>query len=204
MDDKLKIIVTATTRAIDKLPFEERTWENVISTLSQNPLLEPLDDGIARADKLIKDYGSNAFKDGSPDQAIVREVQSWFTGLVADEDVLRSIKIDINVLGMIVACTGAEIDSFESFFAKDKHHEQTVVDIGVLRYPDIEHPYFKVYSITLTAWSDCSRILFWESDKNGITGKYNVRRYVPRESVIRELKDETKKKVIQEAKDLFA
>ncbi|KAF9271880.1 hypothetical protein BGZ68_002941, partial [Mortierella alpina] len=65
-------------------------------------------------------------------------------------------------------------------------------------------PYFKLYRIKLTAWSDCRRVLFVQNDKNGITGQYNVRRYGPRESVIRELKAETIKKAVQEAEDLFA
>ncbi len=74
-------------------------------------------------------------------------------------------KIDIKVLADIVATTGAAIDSFETFFAKNEHHEKTVVDIGVLRYPDIDQlrfisilpvllgiiffsrPFFKVYRI---------------------------------------------------------
>lgn len=48
------------------------------------------------------------------------------------------IQIDINILADIVATTGATIDSFITFFAKKEHHEKTIVDIGVLRYPDIE------------------------------------------------------------------
>lgn len=64
---------------------------------------------------------------------------------IEDEDVLESTKIDINVLGRIVAQTGATVDSFEAFFAKSEHHEQTIIDIGVLRFPDIDHPFFKVY-----------------------------------------------------------
>lgn len=63
---------------------------------------------------------------------------------MSDPDVLNSTKIDINVLANIVAQTGAAVDSFESFFAKEEHQEQTLVDIGVLRFPDIDHPYFKV------------------------------------------------------------
>ena len=57
---------------------------------------------------------------------------------------IKSTKIDIDVLAQIVAQTGATVDSFETFFAKDEHHEQTLVDIGVLRFPDIDHPFFKV------------------------------------------------------------
>ncbi|KAF9189338.1 hypothetical protein BGZ49_003822 [Haplosporangium sp. Z 27] len=205
MDDKLKIMIAGTTREIEKLSIDQRTWENVTSIMAQNALVEPLDDGIARSDKLIKDYGSSAFKlDGSSDNNIVREVHTWFTNLIADEDVLTSTKIDIDVLGNIVGWTGATVENFETVFAKNEYHEQTLVDIGVLRYPDIEHPYFKMYRIKLTAWSDCRRVLFVQSDKNGIMGEYNVRRYRPRDSIISELKEETRKKAIQEVESLFA
>lgn len=44
----------------------------------------------------------------------------------------------------IVAQTGATVDSFETFWAKHESHEQTMLDIGVLRFPDIQNPYFKV------------------------------------------------------------
>jgi len=108
------------------------------------------------------------------------------------------------VLADIVSTTGATIDSFESFFAKNEHHEKNVVDIGVLRYPDIDNPFFKVYRIQLSAWSDTRRILFHGEDANGITGQYNVRLFKPRDSVIAGIKEETRKKAINEADNMFA
>jgi hypothetical protein len=44
----------------------------------------------------------------------------------------------------IVAQTGAIIDSLQTAWSKDEAHEQTLLDIGVLRFPDPQHPYFKV------------------------------------------------------------
>jgi len=207
MDDELKIIIAGTNRELEKVPALDRTWDKVISVFMQNPLIEPMDTptaNIARADKLIKN-DSNVFKvDREHDDGIVREVLAWFTQLIGDEDVLNSTKIDIKVLADIVATTGAAIDSFETFFAKNEHHEKTVVDIGVLRYPDIDNPFFKVYRIQLTAWSDTRRILFFGKDANGITGQYNLRLFKPRDSVIAGMKDTTKQKAIQEADDMFA
>lgn len=57
---------------------------------------------------------------------------------------MQSTKIDVDVLAKIVAQTGATVDSFEAFFAKHEYHEKTLVDIGVLRFPDIDNPFFKV------------------------------------------------------------
>ncbi|KDR77777.1 hypothetical protein GALMADRAFT_65750, partial [Galerina marginata CBS 339.88] len=68
----------------------------------------------------------------------------------------------------IVAQTGATVDSFESFFAKTEKHEKTIVDIGVLRFPDQDHPYFQVYRIKIHAWSESERVFFVQEDSNGI------------------------------------
>lgn len=107
------------------------------------------------------------------------------------------------MLAKIVGATGAAVDSFESFFGRSEYHERTMLEIGVLRYPDIDNPFFKVYRIKLVAWSDCTRVLMVQKDKNGITGDFSMRRYKPRESVISGLKKETKVKAIEEAEDLF-
>lgn len=47
-------------------------------------------------------------------------------------------------MARIVAQSGATIDSFETFWVKTETHEQTMIDIGVLRFPDPDQPYFKV------------------------------------------------------------
>lgn len=75
MDDELKIMISGALRALGKIAPAERTWEKVMSTMMQNALLEPMQEGkVDRVDRLIK-AGTNAFKfDGSPDEAIVKEV----------------------------------------------------------------------------------------------------------------------------------
>ena len=47
-------------------------------------------------------------------------------------------------MARIVARTGATVDSFEGFFVKNESHSTDLVDIGVLRFPDPEHPYLQV------------------------------------------------------------
>ncbi|KAJ7915222.1 hypothetical protein B0H13DRAFT_2324595 [Mycena leptocephala] len=119
-------------------------------------------------------------------------------------NVLKSTAIDIKVMAHIVAQTGATIDSFPALIYKNEYHEKTMVDIGVLRFPDIDHPHFKLYHIRLVAWSDSRRILFVQKDVNGITGEFNSRIFRPRASVIQGLTEDIKKKAIKEAEDLFA
>lgn len=67
-----------------------------------------------------------------------------FVNLINDIEVLNATHIDIKVLANIVAKTGATVDNIETFFVKTEYVEQNLVDIGVLRFPDVNHPHFQV------------------------------------------------------------
>lgn len=101
---------------------------------------------------------------------------------------MRSTKIDINVLANIVAQTSVTVDAFVTIFCKEKL-EKTMVDICVLRFPDIDNPYFKVsllhcirliwlrcirgeqvYRIKVVAWSQSKRVLMVQDEQSGLTG----------------------------------
>ncbi|KAI0039878.1 hypothetical protein FA95DRAFT_969147 [Auriscalpium vulgare] len=208
MDDKLKVLIAGMMRELAKLKLVTNlSWEQVVSVCMQDPLMEPFDEPISKKDNFTKE-GKHAFKfDGSPDPAIVQEVSAWFKKLINDDDVLKSTTINdenIEFMGRIVAQTGATIDDFLSFFHKDERHEQTMVDIGVLRFPEIQRPFFQVYRIKLVAFSSSERTLAWQSDHNGITGEYNSRKFKPREYIIKDLLPEVKAKAMKEANDVFA
>jgi hypothetical protein len=71
-------------------------------------------------------------------------VFEWFNNLINDEDILRTTAIDIEAMAAIVAKTGAVLNSFRSAMSSKKEIRKTVVDIGVLRYPEPGQPYFNV------------------------------------------------------------
>ena len=77
----------------------------------------------------------------------MREVEEWFREkLVTDHDVLKDTQIGIHEIAKIVASTGAYISDFGAFFHKHTVQRKTLLDIGILRFPDIDHPFFKVTS----------------------------------------------------------
>eukprot|EP01023_Acetabularia_acetabulum_P032647 TRINITY_DN304_c0_g1_i7.p1 TRINITY_DN304_c0_g1~~TRINITY_DN304_c0_g1_i7.p1 ORF type:complete len:280 (-),score=71.86 TRINITY_DN304_c0_g1_i7:618-1457(-) len=204
MDDELKVMIAGVTRAIAKLDPNSRSWDNVISLLNQNSLIQQVADSeITRSDKLIKD-GTNYFKfDGSADLDTVREVETWFTNFVNDADILDSTGIDIDVLAKIVAATGVAVDGLSSVFYDQAYEERNVLEIGVLRYPDIDHPYFKVYRLKLVAWAESKRYVFVQEDSNGITGDLRVVKYEPRPSVMEQLSEKVTGQAVAEAEELF-
>ncbi|KAJ7915218.1 hypothetical protein B0H13DRAFT_2324591 [Mycena leptocephala] len=81
-----------------------------------------------------------------------------------------------------------------------------MVDIGVIRFPDIYHPHFAransrfLIGTLSSSGSESRRILSVQTDANGITGQFNSRIFRPRSS----LNEAAKKEAIMEAEDLFA
>lgn len=78
-------MIAGTVIGLSKL--KNKSWDNVVGTLSQNPLLESIDGTtIRRDDKFVKEDTSLLEFDGSPDAPIVREVETWFHKLIAGEE----------------------------------------------------------------------------------------------------------------------
>ena len=201
LDVKLKAMIAETVKAINSL--SNKSWENIVSCMKQNPVLQ-LQKSISNSDDLTK-KGKNVFKfDGSPDDSIVREVETWFVNLLRnDSDARDASGIDIKRLGKIVAKTGATINSFQTFFSKRETHKRTVLNVGILRYPQISTPYFKLYRIKLMAWSDCSRVLFVQDDASGIEGEFECMKFGPNEKTLSEMRPSVLKAGAKEAEDIF-
>ncbi|KAI0327748.1 hypothetical protein GY45DRAFT_1327180 [Cubamyces sp. BRFM 1775] len=208
MDAALLVMITATMNELQKERSESKgplTWEAVVAAMMRNPLLEPSEDAIVREDKFIKE-GFAFFKfNGKPSKTVVDEVHAWYLRLIDnDADVQQSISLSINAMEAIVAQTGATVTSFATFFHKTEEQSQTVVEIVVLRFPDIDHPYFKIYRVKLAAWSHCSRVLAVQKDENGIRGEFASHRFHPRKSVIERLSQTVIDKAVADAKALLS
>merc|ERR1712060_236885 len=177
MDESLKIAIVASTAQLEEADKTHLEWDTVVSIMDQNPYVEPMPDTDARVqalkrtfqqnedtkyEKYTKGFGVKWFQNDGCDQMVVEKVLIWFREFIGDEDVLQATSIDINVLAKIVACQGASVENFATIFKKTQYTERTVLDIGVLRYPDFERPYFKLYRIKLKAWANCDRVLWIE------------------------------------------
>ncbi|OBZ69817.1 hypothetical protein A0H81_10529 [Grifola frondosa] len=189
LDEELKVMIAGTHRALADIPPQQRTFDKVVEICLKNAVLEMDTNPSFCVDKT--DYMTKADTDyfklaRRKDKRVVEEVHAWFTKLISDADI-----IDIGVFSEIVATTGAAVEHLEHIIKKNEKLEKSVVDVGVLRYPDIENPYFKVYRIQLKAWRDTTRILVVGKHANGITGTCNIRRFKPRQIVIDRLKPET-------------
>jgi len=204
MDEALKVIISGTLHTLARIPKDERTWGTIMEAVRQNGLFEAApEDEMTRVKSLIRE-GHHTFKfDGSPEPATVREVEAWFDELISDHEIRQATEIDINVVAKIVAQTGAAVTGILNLFTKGEYHEQTIVDIGVLRFPDPSHPFIKLYRIQLKAWSHCNRVLATQLDRNGITGDFHSHILRPHKELINKLAPETLRKAVEEAEAFF-
>jgi hypothetical protein len=77
MDSELKVILSGTIDTLKNIPAKDRTWGRILEAMQRNSLLETTqNDETTRLRSLTKER-SHTFKfDGSPDPAIVREVDN--------------------------------------------------------------------------------------------------------------------------------
>ncbi|KAF9552335.1 hypothetical protein CPC08DRAFT_647013 [Agrocybe pediades] len=204
MDDYLKVAISHTVKSINAIPAWRRDWDTIISAFHGNGTLELEAHRSIDRGHVLRKEGRNVFKfDGSPDASIVKEVQSFYSQLVNDADVLKHHALDITDVADIVAQTGATVDSFTSFFAKTERHEKVISDVGIIRFPYHNRPYFQVYRIRLSAWSESSRVLMVQDDTNGITGEYVSRFFKPRKAVIDAFEPRMRRAAIDDAETLL-
>jgi len=195
IDDELKIMISTTLRQLERTPAEELGWQKIMEICNNNGAMQKLGEPENYSSTYPKNQTSSdenwdwiSQGQSSIDRAKLNELQTWFVDLVGnDKDILDDTKIDLEVFALLMSKTGATVKSLNSLFAAKEYNERTMIDISILRFPDIEHPYFRVYRIELKAWSDCSRKFFKQKDVSAISGKFNAQKFGPRDSVMQKL-----------------
>ncbi|CAI9724229.1 Hypothetical predicted protein [Octopus vulgaris] len=206
MDNELKVMIGASKISLDRLHKEandrEVKFEEYVATLTQNPFLETAEDG-AFFNQDFQGFESFGISTGGYDRAIAEQARSWFINLVQDKDILDSSKIEIEDFVNIVSASGAAVECFATLFYKKIRVERRVVDLGVVRYPDLENPFLKMYRIKIFAFRNSERIVFIEDKESGIGGTINVQRFNPRRSVIQNVSEKAINRAVAEAESLF-
>jgi len=147
--------------------------------------------------------GSACFKfDGSAPADQVMKAINFMQKVVGNPDIWANLKIDTNKAARIFAETGAAVkDVISAVYAKTRRVFKAI-DIGMLRYPDIDNPTFRVYRFQLYVFADCERIAFHQTDKNGILADFRCRTYGVRQSALDLLPEEKKQAMVAFADSL--
>ena len=180
------------------------TWEDAKQFMQQNVLLQPhADEPVAINDTYVRNSNDFMKTDGSPDPVTAAVIRSWLRRNIGDEEVLAAVGDDkVELLARLVAATGARVGSLVSVFHKE-HVERTLLDVGVLRFPNIGNPLFEAYRLQLHAWRHCVRTLASEENRNGLRVEFNCHKYVPCEGLLAGMTAAAIAKACDEADALF-
>jgi len=206
LDDKLKLMIAVSMKELLKYKDQDAlTWTNIQGCFNANTTLESVGDPEEINEQFVSDSTHDFKFNGDPDPKLVQEVMNWWASKACpDPDIRNDSKLDVESLAKIVAWTGATVTNFVDFWSKHERHEQSLLEVGVMRFPSIADPHFKIYRIKLFAWSDCSRTVWHEVDKNGIRSVVTSQKFKPNKSVLDKVKEEATKKAANEVDDMFA
>ncbi|XP_029658213.1 uncharacterized protein LOC115232471 [Octopus sinensis] len=208
MDQELQIMIAGTNKLMKKMRDNNKdgniTFNEYVATMTQNQFVTSDDtEDVVRSSS--KSFGQFRLATNSIDQEIVDAVALWFANdLIKDADILAATRIDIVDFANIVGLTGATVDSLESLIVKNDYAERSVVDVGVIRYPDADHPYFKLFRIQLFAYRKSNRVLFVQKDASGIRGLYQSKVFRPNPTILGKLRADVRERAMKAAQDMFA
>eukprot|EP00727_Mastigamoeba_balamuthi_P002888 m51a1_g12597 hypothetical protein (469) ;mRNA; f:1024-2495 len=208
MDRELVTALDVTIKTLERKVAEmgaELKWNEVLSALNNNPAI--VADGAPKAESDILKFESNDwFKfDGSPDPAKIQQIQSFLTNLLKDEDILISVGLkdapgacegDPHRKSKVSACeriknivaeTGARVTDPLTLVHKKETYRETLLDIGILRYPCPTKPYINVYRVLLQAVGEHDRWLGYEENRCSLYCEYNSLVFRPNKSVLSRL-----------------
>lgn len=203
IDNELKKMIGVVSKTIKSMPSP--TWNQVKSKFSQSPFFKIRRNSYKHiSDTYRHNTGLTVDIDGSPDGEIVKEVKDWFnnTLLGGDNDIIHSTKININSFANIVAATGVAVTGINLIYGSERR-DKTILDIGVVRFPDRDTPCVKVYRIKLHAWSDSTRVFFIEDNTNGIDGEFDCIEFEANSKAMERLTGRLGEAADNEAMNLF-
>ncbi|KAJ7466178.1 hypothetical protein B0H11DRAFT_2284643 [Mycena galericulata] len=206
LDDKMKLMIAVSMKELLKYKQQGAlSWKNIQGCFNANTTLVAMEEPQEITQQYVSETSADFKFDGSPDPNLVQKVMHWWQSEACpDPDIRADSHIDVESLAKIVAWSGATVTNFVNVFSKHERHERRMLEVGVMRFPSIANPYFKIYRIQIFAWSDCSRIFFHQEDKNGMQTVVTSQRFRPNDEVLNKVKAETMQKAVSEVDDMFS
>ena len=211
MDKFLKSILYLTFTTIDKFVEdngpESLTWDVLVSMMDQNVTVQPRagSEDIYKTDHKSLDEAHWFSTHEYAEQSTSDEVNRWLHEFLADPEFVAIVGEDnLKAISDLFATRGSNVDSFAHVFANNDDHHRTLLDVGIIRIPDITHPYIRLFRIKIEASSHDQRyFVVYQNDCSTLTADLNVKEYQPRPEILEKIKPEILDKAAAAASDMF-
>ncbi|GJE88718.1 hypothetical protein PsYK624_048010 [Phanerochaete sordida] len=194
------VAVTGVLRSLATIPPQGRSWDKVLSTLAQVPLLQPDTVPAYKSATLSCCASWNWTLFGKHEPSLPERVKSWVGELIGGKEAAISTTIDPALLIRSAASFSSQISP--AYFHAIRQ-ETALVDVAVLRFPNAEFPMFELYRLRIDAWAERRPLFAGGQAKIGLSGAYHSYKFQPQKSLIYEISPQTFKKAVAEAEALL-
>ncbi|CAI9736383.1 Hypothetical predicted protein [Octopus vulgaris] len=201
IDDNLKIMVAGAISEMDKL--NKTSWEGLLDSLDRIPYLEMVgertnftESNMTRVRTEMLDFASREV-----DYMTVFFTELWFDRLIQEHHMLGEMNINITNLAYYLA-NGEEISIKNALVGGDIKRKD-MMDLAILRFPDIMNPYLTVFMLKFDLVRKSLRAFVVEQIIVGIRCRFNYAKYVPNEEYLKQLREDTRETLVKDIDTLF-
>ncbi|XP_036365327.1 uncharacterized protein LOC115219946 isoform X2 [Octopus sinensis] len=201
IDDNLKIMVAGAISEMDKL--NKTSWDGLLDSLDRIPYLEMVggrtnftESNMTRVRTEMLDFASREV-----DYMTVFFTELWFDRLIQEHPMLGEMNINITNLAYYLA-NGEEISIKNALLGND-YKRRELMDLAILRFPDITNPYLTVFMLHFDLVRDSIRLFVLEQIVVGIRCRFNYAKYVPNEEYLKQLREDTRETLVKDIDTLF-
>lgn len=155
-----------------------------------------------KADHTFDEAWSFLVRPGESKERSIGKADQLIKDVVADGKILDALKINRETIAEVFSARGLE--SFGDFFYKNKKAGHIAIDVGVVRFPRLEDPFFKLYRLRVLVFSSQGAFLGVQHATSGMFGEFRERKYRMTKAFTAKFDDKTAATVNKQFEDVMA
>lgn len=197
--DDIKVAVAGASRALEKMPAVGRSWIDLMNVLMTCPLLAPCPEADITRARGLTVQTADWLESDAHDGSIANELRSWLGELLKP----ATFSLDVGTALSTVSRARGIVSSFA--LHKGERRYRKLLDLTMVLYPygPLDSAFLRVHRVELYAWRKLSINDAQPQFETGFEGHFNDRVFCPRDSVIAQMKDGSRKKAVDIAEALF-
>jgi len=162
------------------------------------------EDDVTRNNNHYEESGLFFKLTDAPDRASVIKAEEVMKDCVNDSTIWEMLQIDKERIKQIFGSEGIGVSNFGELFARSRAVAHIAIDVGVVRFPRMEDPYFKLYRFRVIVFHAETAITIVNSKSNGIFCEFNERKYAMTTMFTEKFTGAAKKQVDEKFEDVMA
>lgn len=169
-------------------------------------MFKPLtEEDVTRNDYEYDDTGGLFIKwKEEPSRSDIIKAENVMKRTVEDSTIWDMLQIDTERIKQIFGTEGIRATNFAGLIARSKSVAHIAIDVGVVRFPRMEDPFFKLYRFRVIVFHSETAVTFVHKKSNGIFCEFNQRKYGMTQAFTDKFTGETKKAVDDKFQDVMA